>query len=118
MELKKRVSQMGRGLELLEVKDEIAQENFRRLFDFLKANALLAGQFELLEFSTKGAVTDLKVPHGLGIVPVDVIETSNLGSGLVTYMYNEFARDFIKITTTGPVTVRAFIGRYDRGNRV
>lgn len=109
---------MGRFLDLIEVDDKVAAENFRRILDFLKSTPILAGQFELLEFSTNGAVTALRIPHQLGFVPVDVIETSNRGSGSVTYLYTLFERDAILITTNGPVIVRAFVGRYDRGNRL
>lgn len=55
------------------------------------------------------------VPHGLGFLPTDVIQTSVVG-GTVVWNYASFTTTNLSLTisgvATGGCTVRAFIGAY------
>lgn len=103
-------------LQLLtqQVTDGTARENFQRLLDFFKIENHLFGfkQFELVFTS---AVTNYRYRHGLGYLPKDIVQTSLLGPGSLTWNYSLFNAEFLDITTTDACTVRVFVGAYNRG---
>jgi hypothetical protein len=99
-------------LLISEINDPYIRDNFRRIEDILRSESLLKGSFKFFEIEIDGAVTNLKYSHNLGFVPKDVIQTSITGSGSLDWNFPNFTKDFLDITTTGPVTVRAFIGTY------
>lgn len=101
------------ALELLlsNVEDQVVRENLQRIQDYLKLEAKLEG-FAHVDISVSGAVTGHKVSHGLGFVPKDVITTYQSGAGALTWNYSQFDKNFLNLTTTGPVRVRAFVGSY------
>lgn len=92
---------------------KVIEDNFDRIRQY--TDNLLMGRFEgaHVEYVIEGAVTNLRLPHGLNFQPKDIIETSRTGAGSLTWNYALFDREEIDITTTGAVTVRAFIGVYD-----
>lgn len=96
---------------LREVQDPIARENFKGLVEFLMKIPILRGAFEFREFTFSSAGT-FAPKHGLTFIPKDLIVTSVIGSGTVAWDYGSFNRDTLAVTTTGPCTVRAFVGAY------
>lgn len=102
-------------LLLKEISDQYIQENFIRIVDFFKRQRLLDGEFTHFEIVFTGAVTNFKFKHNLGFVPKDIIQTSSIGAGVLTWNYDKFDAQFLDITTTGVVTVRAFVGSYQEG---
>lgn len=102
-------------LFLNEVEDQYLLENFIRLEDFINAQTFFKGQFKHFDINIPAAVTNFKFKHNLGFQPRDVIQTLLTGAGLLTWNYDKFDAKFLDITTTGPVTVRAFIGTYREG---
>jgi len=99
-------------LILKDIDDIYIRENFKRLTAFFQKETLLKGSFKFFELTFDSAVTGKTVQHGLGFKPLDVIQTSSIGSGNVTFNYADFNRDSISVTATGPCVVRAFIGAY------
>lgn len=95
-----------------DISDMWARENFARLQRFMKSFPFFRGQWEFFELTFTSAVTNKKIPHALGFKPTDVMQTSILGAGGVTWNYNLFDSVNLDITTTGPCVVRAFIGAY------
>jgi hypothetical protein len=95
-----------------DIEDPYVKESFSRLKQFLQGLPMLFGEFEFREIVASAAVTNMKVPHGLGFKPVDIIQTSKIGAGNITFNYDKFDKTFLDITTTGPCTVRAFVGAY------
>lgn len=93
------------------VQDQVTRENFQRVADFFATENQLLG-FKHYELTFSQAVTDFTHPHGLKFVPKDVIQTSLIGSGAITFNYAKFNRDTISITTTGPCVVRFYLGTY------
>lgn len=93
------------------IEDQYVRENFQRILDFFRVQNHLFNfrQFELI-FSQ--AVTNYQHKHNLGFLPKDVILTSVIGAGSVTFNYGDFTKEFISITTTGPCVVRFFLGAY------
>lgn len=99
-----------------EASDGKVRENFKRLQDFIKdlvAQPFLKGTFKFLTFSHDTAESNIKVPHGLGFKPEDVVVTSAIGSLSYTLNYSSFDENFLDITTTGSgtLTLRMFAGK-------
>lgn len=103
-------------LLLEKIPDTYARENFQRIQDGLREQALLKGKWAFFELVFTAAVTNLKYPHHLGFMPKDILQTSLTGSGSLVWNYSSFDTVNLDITTTGPCTVRAFIGTYAEGS--
>lgn len=95
-----------------DIDDEYVRENFTRLNDFFQKDALLKAGWKFFTLTFSAAVTNNKVRHGLGFKPLDVIQTSIVGPGAVTFNYANFDETTLDITTTGACVVRCFIGTY------
>jgi hypothetical protein len=97
---------------LKDIEDLYIRENFKRLTSFFQKETLLKSSFKFFELTFTSAVTGNLVQHGLGFKPLDVIQTSSIGSGVATFNFTEFTKDVVSVTTTGPCVIRAFIGAY------
>lgn len=97
---------------LQELSDIYVIQNFRRLNDFFVAVKLLNARFEFFEISIPKTVTDYNFTHNLGFQPKDILQTSIIGPGSLTWNYEKFTKDFLSLTATGPCVVRAFVGSY------
>lgn len=93
------------------IEDEYSRENFQRISDFFRVQNHLFN-FKHFEVEFPGAVTGFKFRHGLGFQPKDVIQTSLIGAGSLTWNYTEFNKDTVSMTTTGACVVRFFLGTY------
>jgi hypothetical protein len=108
----------GRLDLLLEgIKDFEVVENLRKIREHVNDIALLSGDFEHFEISSSYNVTNRKFPHGLGFRPKDLIQTSLVGTGAIVWNYVKFDQTNIDFTTSGtsttdPLIVRFFVGRY------
>ena len=94
---------------------QVVAELIRRLNLQLVNESQLNG-FEFLEFTIDSAVTNKKITHNFGEIPKDVVQTSLTGGGAITYNYDKFSATELDVTTTGPVTVRAYIGTHKEGS--
>lgn len=94
------------------IKDVYIRENFKRLNLFFQNTPFLKAGFTFFELSFKTAVTNEQVLHGLGFLPLDVIQTSVKGGSTITFNFDKFTDKYLDITTTGACTVRCFIGTY------
>jgi len=97
-----------------DVKDPAVQQALDNLASFLREQSPLLNfkHFEL-EFTTTGTQT---IPHNLGFQPKDIILTSKIGSGTITFNYGSFTKDDLSVTISGgSCTVRFFAGTYDEG---
>lgn len=100
-------------LLLKEVPETFSQENFKRIEDYLRSQALDKCGFEFLELVLPSAVTNSEVRHHLGYVPKDVILMHNLNNVSVTFLYSSFTNTSLYITTSGATTLRLLVGRYE-----
>jgi hypothetical protein len=100
-----------------EIEDPKVQENFQRLEDFLRDFPLSNGVFKffVLALTAASYPATVRVPHTLGFAPKDVLQTSVIGSGSVTWVYSQFTKSELVLSISGPVTVRAFVGSYAEG---
>jgi hypothetical protein len=103
-------------LILKDIEDEYIRQNFVRINDFFKAFPFFRGQFKFFDFSFDRAISNQKVSHALGFKPTDVIQTSVIGPGAITWDFENFDDKSLVLSTTGACKVRAFIGAYREGN--
>lgn len=99
-----------------EIKDPVVRENFEKLLSELREFPLLHGKFKFFELEFTKAVTSAQVRHSLGFRPKDVIQTSLVGAGTITFNYGDFSSTHLDITTSGVCTWRGFIGTYLEGS--
>lgn len=98
-----------------EIEDEFAQDNFVRIQDYFRNQALDRCEFSFYRIPITAAVTSYKYPHGLTFVPQDIVVTQNSTNAVVTFNWSEFDSKFISITTDGPTNLRLLMGRYEDG---
>jgi len=99
-------------LYLNEITDRYIQENFVRLLEFARVQAVLNGEFKFIELSVPAAATNRRIRHGLGFRPKDVIFLSATNGVIPVWNYDSFDKEFIDFTTSGATDIRAFIGTY------
>lgn len=98
-------------LRIDEVKDDAAKENFQKLDAFLKDHPLTKNNWQIVEITFTTATANYSYPHQLGFQPLDVIQTSAIGAGVVEWHNDDFTSSHVYLSTTDAVTVRALIGR-------
>jgi hypothetical protein len=101
-------------LLLSEIKDDASRKNFETLSNYINSVDLLKGQWRFMEIRTPAAVTNFKFKHNLNFTPKDILVTSTIG-GVVTWNYSLFDGEFLNLTTSAPLVVRAFVGTYSEG---
>ncbi len=101
-----------KDLILKDIKDEYVRENFSRIKTEIDGQVILRGKWAFFEITTTQAEAELEIPHGLGFLPKDIIQTG-LTSGVTwIWNYSEFTKSHLNITCSAAGTVRAFIGTY------
>lgn len=105
---------MGFKLILKEITDKYVQENFRRIENEIRGDALSKGAFLFFTHTFKRAETKLKIPHNLGFQPSDVLQlsVSKPDTATVTWHYDSFDKTNIVVSSSAACTVRAYVGRY------
>jgi hypothetical protein len=98
-------------IDIARVEDITTQNVLEKIKDSWDSQPFLMGSFKHYELSFTQAGTFL-VAHGLSFKPVDVIQTSLIGTGSLTWNYANFDSTNLSVTVTGSCTVRAFIGAY------
>lgn len=97
--------------DLANIEDRYVRESFRLLQEYLKGNSILDG-FVHVDFTVDGARSNVKVRHGLGHVPMDIVKSRITGSGTLVMNYDLFDSEYIDVTTTDSCRFRGFIGTY------
>ena len=101
-------------LEITGIVDKSIQKNFEKIRDFIRAESPLLG-FRFFEVVFDKAKTNYRFPHSLGYSPKDIVLTSRIGVGSVTFNYSLFDSEALDITTTDAVTIRFFVGTANTG---
>ncbi len=102
-------------LLIRDIADRYVRENFQAIDRHLRGQKILSPNWEFVKINVTVAVTNFKIKHGLGAVPKDVLQTSLVGAGSLTWNYNLFTTEYLDVTTTGACTARAFIGSHEDG---
>lgn len=105
-----------------QITDKYIQQNFRALNAFFGLPAMALMQFTRLEITLTSAVTNMKIPHGLGFAPTDIMQTWITGPALVQFEYDQFDATNIVVsvvagtpTTTSPTVLRCLVGSWTAG---
>lgn len=93
------------------VTDSATRQGFKVIRDALTTEPLINAGFKLIEIAFTQAGT-FKVAHGLGFRPTDVLQSSLLGAGALTWNYASFDTTNLNITVSAACTVRAFVGAF------
>lgn len=100
-----------------EIEDPYIRENFIRTQNFLRDQPLLKGHFTFKQYAIQAATNNFRVLHKLSFTPLDAIVSYQSDPTVtVTLNQNLWDAQFIDITTTGPVTIRMFLGRFEDTN--
>jgi hypothetical protein len=102
----------GIDLNLERIEDPIIRENFMRIQESLRNTIFDSGEWKFFQISAQGALTHHKFKHYMGFQPKDVLLTYSVGPGLATFHHELFDKEFLDISTTGPVNLRFFVGTY------
>lgn len=89
------------------------RKNFEQLSRYYDTDGQLDG-FKHLEFLVPSGASQVKIKHGLGFVPKDVIITRLLATSGVklTLHHDMFDTENLVVSATGDVRVRMFLGTY------
>lgn len=100
-----------------EIENPYIRDNFKTLQEVLRAENLLSADFQHFELEFDKAVTSVDIRHNLNYVPLDVIQTWTTPGVTVTWAYNKFTRETIRLSTSAACRIRVFIGAYRKGIR-
>lgn len=98
-------------LILKDISDPYIRENFFRLTKFLDSQVLFEGNFELFDISIPQADASFRIKHGLKFIPYDIVTLFVEGDFNYYFRYQEFDREFLYVTASGPVRLRFLAGR-------
>lgn len=98
--------------QLDSIPDRETVDALRAILEQLNKFPFFQGQWRFIEYTTKGAVTNVAIPHTLKFSPKDAILLSASNGVTVTFNYSSFNKTTISFSTTGATTFRAFIGSY------
>lgn len=95
------------------------RQNFSKVQDFVRDSNILTAQFKHFEYTFTATQNNKQIPHKLGFLPQDLIQTFLTGSGTVTWNYSLFTDTLLDVTiggtvtSTSPTVVRFLLGRYN-----
>ncbi len=95
-----------------EIEDNYLQENFLRIEKEVNSQAILRGQWKFFQVEFTKSVANFKFQHRLPYTPKDIILTSTTGTGVASFDFNLITDTHLDISTTGPCTIRFFVGSY------
>lgn len=105
-------------LAIKEIADLVIRDNFQKLREYFDKNGQL-DDFVLLEFEVTENQTDLKINHGLGLIPKDAFITRYIAPSAANLYLNhgKFTTDAIVLTVSGlaaneSLKCRLFVGTY------
>jgi len=108
----------GSRLILKDIEDNYVRENFFRLEKFLDEQVFFDGDFSFFEIDIKSQDFNFKVKHSLKFIPQDVFFLAVEGDHNFYFKYQDFDRDFMYISASGPCVIRFIAGRLSYKGRV
>ena len=110
------MSQVKPEINIKEIQDEVVRKNFENLKSYFENQNQLQ-DFTHIVISLDSVQTNVKIRHGLGFTPRDILRTRHTGAG-ITFNRENFDDDFIDVTSAGAVEFRGFFGRYIKDDSV
>lgn len=104
-------------LLIAQTTDPTLQENLRRIEDGVRSEPLVKGQFKFFSFALAAPSypATVEIPHGLGFVPTEVLETQVSPGATVDWEYALFTNVNLVATLYVATAVRCYVGRYSEG---
>lgn len=104
-------------LAVQQITDEYARDNFQKIQDFLNSLPLSQERFRAIELFVTADVAELKINHGLGFIPLDVLATRLVApSGAkLTFLYSKFTAQDLYLTISGlsgVLSARLLVGAF------
>jgi hypothetical protein len=96
---------------LADVRDALQQ-----IKESIDGSVLEKGEWFFVEIDVTAAATDLGYSHNQRFTPKDVIQLSASNGATVTWHFDDFDSTNVYLSTTGPCTVRAYVGRHREGS--
>jgi hypothetical protein len=87
------------------------KENFSRIVAYIEAHSVLHG-FKFVQFELNAGDSHVKIKHGLGFVPDDIIRLRLLGDAHITFHRDKFTTDSLCVSSSGHVKVRILVGSF------
>lgn len=93
------------------ITDQVVRDNFRKLKEFMDSELVFSG-FRKFEITFTAAEPHHRLPHGLGFLPKDIVLTSRIGSGVVSFNQDLSTTTELDLTSTGACVVRFIAGSF------
>lgn len=98
-------------LLVAEIQDISVRKNFEALKTYFEQqNQLL--DFKFVEIDITEAVSQMKVRHGLNVIPRDLLRLEITGSGKLTFHRGLFDKTFLVVSATAALHARMLVGLY------
>lgn len=97
----------------VQIDDPYVQENFKRLGDYARQDAIITSNFQFLSLNVPKAGSNQKLEHNLNFTPLDVIILNNSTNATVAFNYSLFDDTFLNLNSSGPTVLRLLLGRYE-----
>lgn len=110
---------MAGGVDLIlkDIQDPYVRENFFRLSNFVNQSIFFDGDFKFFEVDIKAADINFKIKHALTFVPTDIFFLAVTGDHNFYFKYQDFDRNFIYVSASGPCRIRFLAGRLSENAR-
>lgn len=99
-------------LILKDIEDPYVRENFTRLLDYFRKDALRIAGFKFFEITFPEGGTGIQYAHRLGYLPKDILVTATSDLENVVFKFDDFTKEFFVMDVSGACTVRFFAGTY------
>lgn len=108
------ISEVKLGL----IQDPIVREAISSLYEDIRSLELLRAEFKHVEITLDTAIDNFKFFHNFGFKPTHVLTAFVTNDAAVIWDLDDSTKDYVLLTVSAPCTVRAFLGRYQEGERV
>lgn len=98
-------------IDLTGIVDAVIRRNFVSLKEYFNKNNQLL-DFRFVTYKASAAANNVKIAHGLGYRPKDVIMTKAVGSGTITFNYSLFDETYLDVSFSDAARFRAFVGTF------
>jgi hypothetical protein len=99
------------SLSTQDIADPVVRRNFEALRTYFREqNQLL--DFKFVEVDFKAAVSQVRVRHGLNVIPRDLLRLEISGPGKLTLHRGQFDDTYMIVSSTDAVHVRMLVGLY------
>ncbi len=104
-------SQAYPQLNTQDITDLYVRNNFQALSNYFQKENQFVG-FKHLKFSASEASNNVKISHGLGYIPRDIVVSRLTGSGKLTLNWDLFDTSTLDVSMSGALEARILVGTY------